>query len=49
MGWLILTFVAGIYVGYKYPEQVGKTIDSGKKMFNDLKDKITKKETPPAP
>ncbi len=48
MVWLIFSFVAGVYVGFKYPEQVGKTIDSGKKMFNDLKDKITKKETPPA-
>lgn len=46
--WLILGFLAGVYVGYKYPEQVGKTIDSGKKMVNDLKDKFTKKETPPA-
>lgn len=47
MGWVILSFVVGVLVGYKYPEQVGKTIDSGKKMFNDLKDKFTKKETPP--
>lgn len=46
MGWLIIGFVLGVLVGYKYPEQVGKTIDSGKKLVNDLKDKITKKETP---
>lgn len=46
--WLIVAFVAGVYVGYKYPEQVAKTIDSGKKMFNELKDKFTKKETPPS-
>ncbi|MGQ9688675.1 MAG: hypothetical protein ACUVXF_07830 [Desulfobaccales bacterium] len=48
MGWVILSFVVGVFVGYKYPEQVGKTIDSGKKLFNDLKDKFTKKETPPS-
>jgi len=47
VGWLIVGFAAGVLVGYKFPEQVGKTIDSGKKLFNDLKDKITKKETPP--
>ncbi len=45
--WVIVSFVVGVFVGYKYPEQVGKAIDSGKKMFNDLKDKITKKEAPP--
>lgn len=47
MGWLVVGFVAGILVAYKYPEQVGKAIESGKKMFSDLKDKVTKKETPP--
>ena len=47
MIWLILAFAAGVYVGYKYPEQVTKTVDSSKKLFNELKDKLTKKETPP--
>ncbi len=47
MFWLILAFGAGIYVGYKYPEPVGKAVDNGKKVFNDIKDKFTKKETPP--
>jgi len=49
MGWLIIGFLAGVLVGWKYPEQVGKAVDSGKKAFTDLKDKLTKKETPPAP
>jgi len=39
----ILTFVAGVYVGYKYPQQVQNVIESGKKTFADLKDKVTKK------
>jgi hypothetical protein len=46
MGWLIVGFLVGVLVGYKYPEQVAKAVDGGKKMFNDLKDKLTKKETP---
>jgi hypothetical protein len=45
--WLIVVFLAGVYVGYKYPEQVAKAVDSSKKMFNEIKDKLTKKETPP--
>jgi len=45
---LIVGFVAGTLVGYKYPEQVGKVVDGTKKLFNDLKDKLTKKETPPS-
>jgi|WetSurMetagenome_2_1015567.scaffolds.fasta_scaffold2255962_1 hypothetical protein len=44
---LILCFGAGVYVGYQYPEQVTKTVASSKKLFNDIKDKITKKDTPP--
>jgi|YelNatPaOPRAMG01_1025707.scaffolds.fasta_scaffold00559_34 hypothetical protein len=49
MVWLILAFLVGIYVGYKYPDQVGKAVDAGKKMVNDIKDKFGKKETPPNP
>ncbi len=49
MFWLIIVFLGGILVGYMYPEQVGKTIESGKKIYNDLKDKFTKKDTPPSP
>jgi hypothetical protein len=46
--WLIVGFAAGIFVGYKFPEQVGKALESGKKLFNELKDKITSKGTPAA-
>jgi hypothetical protein len=45
---LIVVFAAGVFVGYKYPEQVTKTVDSSKKLFNELKDKLTKKDTPPS-
>jgi len=44
---LIIFFGAGVYVGYKYPDQVTKAVDNSKKLFNDIKDKLTKKETPP--
>ena len=44
----IVTFVAGVLVGYKFPEQVGKVVEATKKLGNDLKDKLTKKETPPS-
>jgi expansin (peptidoglycan-binding protein) len=46
MFWLILAFAAGVYVGYKYPEQVAKAVDSSKNLFNEIKDKFTKKDTP---
>jgi len=45
---LIIVFCAGVYVGYKYPDQVTKVVDGSKKLFNDIKDKLTKKETPPS-
>lgn len=47
--WLLIGLAVGIYVGYKYPEQVDKVVENSKKMFNDVKDKLTKKETPPSP
>jgi hypothetical protein len=43
----ILLFVVGIYIGYKYPQQVQSVIDSGKKLFGEAKDKLTKKNQPP--
>ncbi len=46
---LILIFLVGVYVGYKYPDQVTKAIDNIKKLFNDIKDKFTSKEPPPPP
>lgn len=44
---LIVGFAAGILVGYKYPQQVEQAVDTGKKFFNDMKDKITKKGASP--
>jgi hypothetical protein len=40
---LIVSFVGGVYVGYKYPQQVDQAVQMGKKYFNDLKDMIFKK------
>jgi hypothetical protein len=40
---LILVFVVGVFVGYKYPQQVEQVVQAGKKLFGDLKDKISKK------
>lgn len=49
--WLaILAFLVGVYVGYKYPQQVHQVIESIKKIYHDLKDKFSKKKgEPPAP
>ena len=43
----ILLFVVGVYIGYKYPQQVNNVVESGKKIFGDLKDKVSKKNEPP--
>jgi hypothetical protein len=43
---LIVGLAVGIYVGYKYPQQVEQATDFTKKTINDLKDKFSKKETP---
>ncbi|MGA9754460.1 MAG: hypothetical protein WBV23_04885 [Desulfobaccales bacterium] len=40
---LIVAFGLGVFVGYKYPQQVDQAVQSGKKVFNDLKDKVSKK------
>ena len=40
---LIVVFGIGVFVGYKYPQQVDQAVQSSKKIFNDLKDKISKK------
>ena len=42
---LIVVFGVGVFVGYKYPQQVDQAVQSSKKIFNDLKDKISKKST----
>jgi hypothetical protein len=43
----ILLFGVGVYIGYKYPQQVHNLVESAKKIFGDLKDKVTKKNEPP--
>jgi hypothetical protein len=40
---LIVVFAVGVFVGYKYPQQVEQIIQSVKKIFGDLKEKISKK------
>ena len=40
---LIVFFGVGVFVGYKYPQQVEQAVQSGKKIVTDLKDKISKK------
>jgi hypothetical protein len=42
---LIVVFGVGVFVGYKYPQQVEQAVQSSKKIFNDLKDKISKKSS----
>ncbi len=44
---LILGFAAGVYVGYKYPQQVDQGVEMGKKLFNDVKNMFVKKGTSP--
>ncbi len=44
--WLLVGFGIGVFVGYKYPQQVDQVVDKSKKAFTDIKDKIGKKETP---
>jgi hypothetical protein len=42
---IILGFAVGVFVGYKYPQQVDQAVQSSKSVFNDLKDKISKKSS----
>lgn len=42
---LIVVFGIGVFVGYKYPQQVDQAIQATKNAFNDLKDKIFKKSS----
>ena len=42
---LIVVFGVGVFVGYKYPQQVEQAVQSSKNVFNDLKDKISKKSS----
>ena len=47
MWFAILLFVVGVYIGYKYPQQVQNVVDAAKKLFGEAKDKLTKKNEPP--
>jgi hypothetical protein len=40
---LIVVFVIGVFVGYKYPQQVDQVMQMVKKTFDDLKNMISKK------
>jgi hypothetical protein len=40
---LIVGLAVGIYVGYKYPQQVEQATEFTKKTVNDIKDKFVKK------
>ena len=42
---LIVGFAVGVFVTYKYPQQVDQAIQFGKTACNDLKDKIFKKSS----
>ena len=42
---LIVVFGVGVFVGYKYPQQVDQAVQSSKSLFNDLKDKFSKKSS----
>jgi hypothetical protein len=42
---IIIGFAVGVFVGYKYPQQVDQAVQSSKSLFNDLKDKISKKSS----
>jgi Na+/H+-dicarboxylate symporter len=44
--WLIIGFLIGVFVGYKYPQQVDQVVEKSKQTFADVKSKISKKETP---
>lgn len=38
----ILGFAVGVFVGYKYPQQVEQALESAKKLYQELKEKIFK-------
>jgi hypothetical protein len=40
---LIVGFLLGVFVGYKYPQQVDQVVQSGKKIVTDVKEKVSKK------
>ena len=40
---IIVAFIAGVFVGYKFPQQVEQVVNSVKKIFGDLSGKVSKK------
>jgi hypothetical protein len=42
---LIVGFVVGVLVGYKYPQQVDQAVQAIKNAVNDLKNMISKKSS----
>ncbi len=46
---LIVGFAVGVFVGYKYPQQVDQVVETGKKLVNDVKEKFFKGSTPQGP
>ena len=40
---LIVGFIVGVFVGYKFPQQVEQVLNSIKKIFGDLSGKVSKK------
>jgi Na+/H+-dicarboxylate symporter len=40
---IILAFIVGVFVGYKFPQQVEQIVNSIKKIFGDLSGKVSKK------
>jgi hypothetical protein len=42
---IILGFAAGVFVGYKFPQQVDQAVQSSKNVITDLKEKISKKSS----
>lgn len=41
---LVIGFGVGAYFGHKYPQKVEQATEFTKKTFNDIKDKLSKKE-----
>jgi Na+/H+-dicarboxylate symporter len=40
---IIVAFIVGVFVGYKFPQQVEQIVNSVKKVFGDLTGKVSKK------
>jgi Na+/H+-dicarboxylate symporter len=40
---IIVAFIVGVFVGYKFPQQVEQVVNSVKKVFGDLTGKVSKK------